>query len=166
MIPQELENKIDSVTHVRVLVHASCSTNIISWSRLFSVAFPKAFGNLGRPPVGTQKYFAHIKNVNKTLIILNYVCLCSCSSWSVSSLNGKGNVSFISHFPVTWHIHGHQEMCLNEGEGRQTVLQTGLCSSALCQHAPPPSSLSREQDLRHLSQHHSLKPETILTSTE
>lgn len=92
----------------------------------------EASGHLWHPPVGTQKHLAHTSDFNWTLITSYYVFFCPCSSRPVSSLNGKGNASFTSHFPVAWHTHGHQSMCLNEGECRRNVLWRGLCFSALC----------------------------------
>lgn len=97
----------------------------------------EASGNLWHPPVGTQKQLAHISDFNRTLITSYNVCFCPCSSPPVSSLNGKGNASFISHFPVAWHINGHWSMCLKEGESRWNVLQKGLCFSALCLACSP-----------------------------
>lgn len=125
------------IWHVIVLGHDNCSTDVISWPHLLSVAFlwrPLAISGI---PLLAPKSNLHISQI---LIEHRSHCIMCVSvhvpphlwaPWMEKAMPRSSPIS------IAWHINGHQPMCLSEGESRLNVLQRGLCFSALCLVCPP-----------------------------
>lgn len=130
----ELENKINYITHIiTVLVYDSWSTVISSPHPVFCCFPRRPLAILGILFVGNQKHLAHISNLIEHWSH-HLVCVhvhAPPGLWAPRMEKTVPHLSPISLTSSTW-----VGACLNEGEFRQNMLQRGLQFSALCLARP------------------------------